>query len=74
MQELGTATYQDLLMQINQVLSSMEKDQLSVDELSQKLEESYILIEKLKSKLFAAEAQVEQIINSRFSDVKDSQT
>lgn len=58
-------TYDEMLEKTNSILICLERDQLSVQDLSKKLEEAYVLIEKLKQKLFEAEVQVEQIINSR---------
>jgi exodeoxyribonuclease VII small subunit len=60
-----TQTYDELLSEANKILLSMEKDSLSVDELSIKIKEAYDLIDNLKMKLFNAEAQVTEIINSR---------
>lgn len=57
--------YNSLLAKANLILSSIESDNIPIDELSKKLEEAYALIEELKSQLFAAELQIEQIINSR---------
>ncbi|BBH53601.1 MULTISPECIES: hypothetical protein [Fluviispira] len=62
---MENSNYDELLEQANEIILSMEKDNLSINQLSQKLEEAYSLIEKLKLQLFETEAQVEQIINSR---------
>ncbi|MGY3804975.1 exodeoxyribonuclease VII small subunit [Pigmentibacter ruber] len=58
-------SYPVLLKQVNDILMKMENETIPIDELSQKLAEAYNLIEKLKSQLFNAEIQIEQIINSR---------
>ncbi|KAB8038086.1 hypothetical protein GCL60_13005 [Silvanigrella paludirubra] len=57
--------YNSILTRVNHILTSMENDSIPIDELSQKLEEAYLLIEKLKSHLFDSEVQIQQIINSR---------
>jgi exodeoxyribonuclease VII small subunit len=57
--------YNTILSRVNDILSSMENDSIPIDELTKKLEEAYALIEKLKSKLFDTELQVEHIMNSR---------
>ncbi len=61
-------TYDEMLTQANQILNSMERDSLSVDELSFKMKEAYTLIDALKTKLFETEAQVTEIINTRNLD------
>ena len=57
--------YNVILARVNHILSSMENDNIPIDELTKKLEEAYMLIEKLKSQLFDTELQIEQIMNSR---------
>lgn len=63
-----TTSYDEMLAQANQILNSMERDSLSVDELSLKMKEAYTLIDALKTKLFETEAQVTEIINTRNLD------
>ncbi len=58
-------SYDTLLAEANKILNSMEKDSLSVDELSLKIKEAYSIIDTLKTKLFHTEVQVNEIINSR---------
>jgi exodeoxyribonuclease VII small subunit len=58
-------TYDSLLSEANKILSSMERDSLSVDELSLKIKEAYSIIDNLKTKLYETEAQVNEIINTR---------
>jgi len=62
---METLSYNEMLAQVNQILSSMENDKIPIDDLTKKSEEAYKLIEKLKSQLFNTEIQIEQIINSR---------
>ena len=57
--------YNSILVKVNHILASMENDSIPIDELTKKLEEAYVLIEKLKSQLFDTELQIEQIMNSR---------
>ncbi|MES2616078.1 MAG: exodeoxyribonuclease VII small subunit, partial [Bdellovibrionota bacterium] len=57
-------SYDNLLAEANKILSSMEKDSLSVDEISVKIKEAYAIIDNLKSKLYETEAQVNEIINT----------
>ncbi len=58
-------SYDSLLAEANKILSSMERDTLSVDELSLKIKEAYSIIDSLKSRLYETEVQVNEIINSR---------
>ncbi|APJ04166.1 exodeoxyribonuclease VII small subunit [Silvanigrella aquatica] len=62
---MENTNYNTMLAQVNHILSSMENDKIPIDELTEKLDEAYALIEKLKSKLFDTEIQIEQIMNSR---------
>ncbi|WP_161597712.1 exodeoxyribonuclease VII small subunit [Fluviispira multicolorata] len=62
---MENSNYDEILAQANHIISKMETDNLSINELSQKLDEAYSLIERLKNQLFETEIQVEQIINSR---------
>ncbi|WGL60294.1 exodeoxyribonuclease VII small subunit [Pigmentibacter sp. JX0631] len=66
-------SYPVLLKQVNDILMKMENETIPIDELSQKLTEAYNLIEKLKSQLFSAEIQIEQIINSRNLNLNSSE-
>ena len=66
-------SYPVLLKQVNEILMKMENETIPIDELSQKLAEAYNLIEKLKSQLFSAEIQIEQIINSRNLNLNSSE-
>ena len=66
-------SYPALLKQVNDILMKMENETIPIDELSQKLTEAYNLIEKLKSQLFSAEIQIEQIINSRNLNLNSSE-
>lgn len=58
-------SYDNMLAEANKILNSMEKDSLSVDELSAKIKEAYLIIDNLKSKLTQTEVQVNEIINTR---------
>ena len=60
--------YDNLLAEANKILTSMEKDSLSVDDLSLKIKEAYSLIDNLKTKLYETEVQVNEIINTRNSN------
>jgi len=60
-----THSYDNLLQEANKILNSMEKDSLSVDELSVKIKEAYSIIDNLKTKLYETEVQVNEIINTR---------
>lgn len=65
--------YPALLKEINNILTCMENESIPIDELSKKLEEAYGLIEKLKTELFNAEIQIQQIINSRNTNLNSSE-
>lgn len=58
-------TYEKLLGQVNEILTRIEQDSLPIDALSQKLEEAYVLVDTLKTKLFDTELQIKNIIDSR---------
>jgi exodeoxyribonuclease VII small subunit len=60
--------YENLLEEANEILQSLEKDSLSIDEISSSIEKAYGIIDLLKSKLFATEAQVNEIVNARNSN------
>lgn len=57
--------YEKLLGQVNEILTSIEQDSLPIDALSEKLEEAYVLVDTLKTKLFETELKIKNIIDSR---------
>jgi exodeoxyribonuclease VII small subunit len=60
-----TESYDALLAEANKILNSMERDSLSMDDLSLKMKEAYSIIDTLKTKLYETEAQVNEILNTR---------
>lgn len=58
-------SYDHMLAEAHKILASMERDTLSIDELSSKIQEAYGLIDSLKKSLHQTEAQVNTIINAR---------
>jgi exodeoxyribonuclease VII small subunit len=71
---LTAATYQSMMTELNTILQSLERDSVSVDELSKKLEEAYVLVEKLKERLFVTETRIEEIIDTRRSSANSTQS
>ncbi len=71
---MTAATYQSMMTELNTILQSLERDSVSVDELSKKLEEAYVLVEKLKERLFVTETRIEEIIDTRRSSANSTQS
>ena len=71
---MTAATYQSMMNELNTILQSLERDSVSVDELSKKLEEAYVLVEKLKERLFVTETRIEEIIDTRRSSANSTQS
>jgi exodeoxyribonuclease VII small subunit len=63
-----------MMTELNTILQSLERDSVSVDELSKKLEEAYVLVEKLKERLFVTETRIEEIIDTRRSSANSTQS
>lgn len=59
------ASYNQLYQELHSLLAGLERDSVGVDDLSRKLDEAYLLLESLKSRLTETEFKVEEIINSR---------
>ncbi len=58
-------SYEALMQGVQKILSGLERETLSVDELSEKAKEAYMMIDLLKKKLTETEAQVQEIIDGR---------
>ncbi len=56
--------YTDSVAEIEQILAMIENDELTMDELSDKIKRVNVLLKNCKSKLFETEQEIEQIIKS----------
>jgi exodeoxyribonuclease VII small subunit len=59
------SSYQETFTALQNVLSSLERESSSIDELSENLNRGFSLLEELKSRLSATEARVEAVISAR---------
>jgi exonuclease VII small subunit len=57
--------YNDMLQEVNRILSGLERDTISVDDIASQLDGAYRLIDDLKKRLFDTEAQIQKVINAR---------
>ena len=57
--------FEDLLNELNQVLSRIERGELGIDDLSRAVEEAHEKVSHLKSRLFQTEAKLEEVLSLR---------
>jgi exodeoxyribonuclease VII small subunit len=67
-------TYQETYAELQLVLTKLERDSSSIDELSDNLNRGFDLLEELKAKLTAAEARVEAVIAARTQSKNNIET
>ena len=58
-------SYTDLLKAFQSRLSDLEREGTDLDELATKLDEGFVLLERLKAKLTETEARVENVLRVR---------
>ncbi len=71
---MNIRSYQETYAELQTVLTSLERDSSSIDELSQNLTRGFDLLEELKARLCTTEAQVEAIIAARTESKNASPT
>lgn len=67
-------SYQETYASLQMILSTLERDSVSIDELSESLNKGFDLLEELKSRLTATEARVEAVISARTESKSKTQT
>jgi exodeoxyribonuclease VII small subunit len=65
MENNKSATYKDLQNELQRILSSLEQETASLDDVAVLLKSGFETIDALKSRLTEAEAQIENIISLR---------
>lgn len=71
-------TYRDLQSKLHQVLSALESDATSIDEVGELLKQGFDTVDALRARLTAAETQIDNIIALRHqslnaTNVKETQ-
>ncbi|WHT37616.1 MULTISPECIES: exodeoxyribonuclease VII small subunit [Myroides] len=56
-------TYEKAAAELDQILTALKNDEVTVDELAEKVERASVLIAFCKKKLTATEEKIEKIIN-----------
>ena len=59
----ATKTYQQAMDELDAIVSQIENDELSIDELSSKIKKAYELITFCKDKLRKTDEEVEKMLN-----------
>ncbi|MBX9704194.1 MAG: exodeoxyribonuclease VII small subunit [Silvanigrellaceae bacterium] len=57
--------YNEIYNKVNQIIASLERDNVSIDDLSVELEKAFHLIDLMKNKLNDTEVKINEIINTR---------
>lgn len=65
MKTAKTATYKELQDELQRILSSLEQDGTSLDEIAELLKAGFSTVDSLKARLTESEAQIENIISLR---------
>jgi exodeoxyribonuclease VII small subunit len=65
--------YQETYLELQNLLLSLERDSVSVDELSEQLSRGFDLLSQLRGTLSAVEARVEQVINARLESKSNTE-
>jgi len=65
--------YQETYLELQNLLLSLERDSVSVDELSEQLSRGFDLLSHLRDTLSAVEARVEQVINARLESKSNTE-
>ena len=55
--------YEEAMARLEELVRSMEKNELDIDQLSEALKESQSLIKLCRNKLYKADEQVKQLLN-----------
>lgn len=56
-------SYEEAMARLEELVRSMEKNELDIDQLSEALKESQSLIKLCRNKLYKADEQVKQLLN-----------
>ena len=56
-------SYEEAMARLEELVRSMEKNELDIDQLSEALKESQSLIKLCRDKLYKADKQVKQLLN-----------
>lgn len=56
-------SYEEAMARLEELVRSMEKNELDIDQLSETLKESQSLIKLCRDKLYKADEQVKQLLN-----------
>lgn len=56
-------SYEEAMARLEELVRSMEKNELDIDQLSEALKESQSLIKLCRDKLYKADEQVKQLLN-----------
>ena len=56
-------SYEEAMARLEELVRSMEKNELDIDQLSEVLKESQSLIKLCRDKLYKADEQVKQLLN-----------
>jgi exodeoxyribonuclease VII small subunit len=62
---MSEKNYQETYLDLQNLLLSLERDSVSVDELSDQLTRGFDLLSQLRNTLSSVEARIEQVINAR---------
>ena len=73
MKTLKTLTYKELQGDLQRILSALEHDGTSLDEIAQLLKSGFETIDQLRTRLTDSEAQIENIISLRHNTPHNAQ-
>ena len=65
--------YKEAVQELETIVSEMESEDISVDELAEKVKRASFLIKKCKEKLTATEAEVNEALNELKSESGDGE-
>jgi exodeoxyribonuclease VII small subunit len=71
---MNPTSYSETYAELQNLLQSLERENTTVDELSDKLDRGFQLLTELREKLTSVEARVGEIINARAGSREHSHT